>query len=193
MTSRTEITSRAEMTSMVETVAIVQVGDPRLRGQVRPVQFPLTDEVRVLVCQLIEAMRQGAGVGIAAPQIGQDLAIIIISSRPTLRYPSAPTMEPLVMFNPTILDRSQVLEQDWEGCLSVPDTRGLVSRSQSVTVRYADDQGQIITQSFMGFVARIIQHECDHLQGILYIDRVASSDHLVTEAQYQQILLEPKA
>ena len=121
-------------------------------------------------------MSETNGVGIAAPQLGYSLAIVIIASRPNVRYPDAPQMEPIVMINPRILNYSQEMIIGEEGCLSVKNTRGHVERNQSVTVEYIDRRGVSHRETYFGFVARIIQHELDHLDGILFIDRVEQEE-----------------
>jgi peptide deformylase len=112
---------------------------------------------------------------------------MIVASRPTPRYPFAPTMEPTAMLNPRILDRSTEMVADWEGCLSVPDLRGLVPRHQKITVEYQNIRGELVRQELSDFVARIFQHELDHLNGILFPDRAIE---LITEAEYQKIVFD---
>jgi peptide deformylase len=96
-------------------------------------------------------------------------------------------MEPIAMINPRILDRSTEMVKDWEGCLSVAGVRGLVPRHRLISVEYYDRWGQLQKQEFTDFVARIFQHELDHLNGMLFVDRVESPDDLYTEAAYQAI------
>lgn len=170
-------------------IEIIKLGNPRLRKASAPIQFPLTGNHWLLLGQMMDAMRNAEGVGIAAPQLGHLVQLIIVSSRPTPRYPNAPSMDPLVMINPQILAYSEILEDGWEGCLSVPDTRGLVPRAKDVTVSYFDTLGSQTIKTFSDFVARIIQHEWDHLTGTLFIDRVSSSEQVLNEDQYQQALI----
>ena len=119
-----------------------------------------------------DTMLERNGVGIAAPQIYVSKRVIIVASRQNLRYPDAPEMDAIVMINPDILEAGG--ENIWgeEGCLSVPDQRGLVLRSEAVHVRYQTLTGEWVEQYFQGFPARIIQHEIDHLNGILFVDHV---------------------
>ncbi|WP_407304463.1 peptide deformylase [Acinetobacter sp.] len=126
--------------------------------------------------QLVEAMyatmMQCNGVGIAAPQIYVSKRVVIVASRPNLRYPDAPEMEAIVMVNPEILERSKATVLGEEGCLSVPDERGQVARAEIIKVRYLTLQGEQIETVYNGFPARIVQHEVDHLDGILFIQRI---------------------
>ncbi|WP_425915493.1 peptide deformylase [Acinetobacter sp. TSRC1-2] len=126
--------------------------------------------------QLAEAMHatmmQRNGVGIAAPQVYVSKRVIIVASRPNLRYPDAPEMEAVVMVNPEILEKSESLVLGEEGCLSVPDERGQVARAETIKVRYLTLQGQKIEMIYKGFPARIVQHEVDHLDGVLFTQRI---------------------
>ena len=131
-------------------------------------------------------MMQENGVGIAAPQIGRSLQLIIVASRPNLRYPDAPLMEPLAMINPKIHNSSTQKVLGWEGCLSVPGLRGSVERSESIEVSFYDLDGVQQQNWYHGFVARIIQHECDHLLGKVFLDRVRSPKAIISEDEYFQ-------
>jgi len=126
--------------------------------------------------QLAEAMHttmmQRNGVGIAAPQVYVSKRVIIVASRPNLRYPDAPEMDAVVMVNPEILEKSELLVLGEEGCLSVPDERGQVARAETIKVRYLTLQGQKIEMIYTGFPARIVQHEVDHLDGVLFTQRI---------------------
>jgi len=126
--------------------------------------------------QLAEAMHttmmQRNGVGIAAPQVYVSKRVIIVASRPNLRYPDAPEMDAVVMVNPEILEKSDVTVLGEEGCLSVPDERGQVARAETIKVRYLTLQGQKIEMIYTGFPARIVQHEVDHLDGVLFTQRI---------------------
>jgi peptide deformylase len=135
--------------------------------------------------QLIYTAEQANGVGIAAPQVGTSDRLFIVASRPTPRYPHAPVMEPTIMINPQILSHSSEQVKDWEGCLSVPGVRGLVPRYPAIAIEYTDRQGDRHHQELTDFVARIFQHELDHLNGILFIDRVESTEKLISEQEYQ--------
>ena len=117
-------------------------------------------------------MRERNGVGIAAPQVYVSKRVIIVASRPNPRYPDAPEMEAIVMVNPEIIQKSVQTMLGEEGCLSVPNERGEVARAEQITVKYQNLNGDEITQAFHGFPARIVQHEVDHLNGVLFVERV---------------------
>jgi peptide deformylase len=171
---------------------IAQVGAPILRATAASVAFPLTPALQNSIADLLATARAANGVGIAAPQVYCSLRLLVVASRPTPRYPLAPTMEPIAMLNPRIIDRGGQEQKDWEGCLSVPGVRGLVSRSAWVEVAYQDEAGQGQRLRLEGFVARIFQHEYDHLEGILFIDHVAPGD-MISEEEYQKIAFAPLA
>ncbi|MDF2417421.1 peptide deformylase [Acinetobacter beijerinckii] len=118
-------------------------------------------------------MLERNGVGIAAPQVYISKRVIIVASRSNPRYPDAPEMDAVVMINPEILEFSQTTCLGEEGCLSVPNERGQVERAQAIKVRYYTLQGEVIETVYEGFPARIVQHEVDHLDGILFVERLA--------------------
>jgi len=123
---------------------------------------------------MLATMLERNGVGIAAPQVYISKRVIIVASRPNLRYPDAPEMDGVVMVNPEILAFSQAACLGEEGCLSVPNERGQVERAQSIRVRYFTLNGEKVEAEFSGFPARIIQHEVDHLDGVLFVDRLTA-------------------
>jgi peptide deformylase len=130
------------MTSLTP-LKICQLGHPGLRQIAKPVTDFQDPALPALAAQLLQTMQQGNGVGIAAPQVDIHLAMMIVASRPTPRYPNAPVMEPTVMINPRILSYDPEQVKDWEGCLSVPNQRGLVPRFRAVMVEYADLLGNL--------------------------------------------------
>jgi peptide deformylase len=134
-------------------------------------------------------MERRGGVGIAAPQIGVSLQMMIIASRPSPRYPDAPLMQPLLLLNPLPLRYSDQTVEEWEGCLSVPGLRGKVRRPDGVTIEYFDATGAGHQLELTGFPARIFQHEYDHLIGMTFVDRVASPRDLVSEKVYLEQIL----
>lgn len=168
---------------------LLTLGHPVLRQIARPVTSVADGSVQQLIDQLLAAVRTANGVGIAAPQLGHSLRIVVIASRPNLRYPQAPLMEPTVLINPRLLSASDEMELGWEGCLSVPGMRGQVLRHQSVEVDYCDRHGQPHRQIWQGFVARIFQHEADHLDGKVFLDRVQSEADLLSEDAYQTMAI----
>lgn len=169
---------------------IIQLGNPLLRATAQPVQKIEDPSLQSLIQDLITTTIDHNGVGIAAPQVAQSLQLIIIASHPTPRYPHAPQMEPTAMINPQIVNYSGEPEKGWEGCLSVPGIRGLVPRYPQIAIEYTDIHGQGCRQELTGFVARIFQHEYDHLQGIVFLDRVESTQEMITEQEYQKLFAE---
>lgn len=128
--------------------------------------------LKQLTLAMHETMLERNGVGIAAPQVYVSKRVIIVASRPNLRYPDAPEMDAIVMVNPVILEKSNQKILGEEGCLSVPNERGQVARAQKIKVRYLTLNGETIETKFEGFPARIVQHEIDHLDGILFVERL---------------------
>ena len=167
---------------------IAQLGQPVLRRVAKQVVDPLHPNVQHLIDDLLATVAEVDGVGIAAPQVFEPLSLFIVASRPNPRYPQAPEIAPFAVINPEILWRSDVTEKDWEGCLSIPGLRGLVSRQQRIGVRYLSRAGESKEDEFGSFLARIFQHEFDHLQGVVYVDRMESSLDLITEREYRRRL-----
>ena len=131
-----------------------------------------SDWLTALASAMQATMLARNGVGIAAPQVYVSKRVIIVASRANLRYPDAPDMPAVVMVNPEILEKSDNTILGEEGCLSVPDERGIVARAEMVKVRYFTLEGEQIETVFHGFPARIVQHEIDHLNGVLFVERM---------------------
>src|SRR5215831_18104909 len=127
---------------------IAQLGHPVLRTPAGPVRLPASDPVRTLIADMLATLEDASGVGIAAPQVYEPAALFIVASRPNPRYPTAPLMEPEVVINPEILERSDELVKDWEGCLSIPGLRGLVPRHRRIRARYQTIEGRTIEREF---------------------------------------------
>jgi peptide deformylase len=176
---------------MTNILPISHIGAAVLRQQARSIDLPLIPKFQKLIDGLIQTAEASNGVGIAAPQVAQSCQLFIVASRPSPRYPQAPTMEPTAMINPQIIDRSPNKVLGWEGCLSVPGQRGIVARAQWIEVTYVDRSGQPYQQRLTDFVARIFQHEYDHLAGILFVDRITNPTHLISEEEYQKIQFDP--
>jgi peptide deformylase len=174
---------------MPEILQISQLGNPVLRRRSQFVENIKGDRIQELIDNLIYTVQQANGVGIAAPQVAMGDRIFIVASRPNLRYPQAPHMQPTAMINPRILASSTEEVKDWEGCLSIPGIRGLVPRSRSIEIEYTSRDGQLHRQELTDFVARIFQHEHDHLNGIIFLDRVESTRELITEDEYQKQII----
>lgn len=146
---------------------------PMLRQHAAPVTAFDTPELHVLVQDMFDTQFAGNGVGLAAPQIGVPLRVIVFAYAGGERAPGAPEIPPTVLINPEINpDESEQLEEDWEGCFSVPGRREQVPRWQAIRYRALDIQGRPVEGRAEGFHARIIQHEVDHLNGTLFIDRL---------------------
>ena len=152
--------------------AILKMGDPRLLRIAPPVEHFATPELRALVADMFETMHAVRGAGLAAPQIGVDLQLVIFGFSRNDRYPDAPPVPETVLVNPVIEPIDPGEEEGWEGCLSVPGLRGVVPRWARIRYRGVDLDGAPIDRQAEGFHARVVQHECDHLQGILYPMRV---------------------
>jgi peptide deformylase len=148
------------------------MGDPRLLRHARPVTNFQDPELQTLVQDMFDTMRAAGGVGLAAPQIGVDLALVIFGFEHSERYPDAPPVPMTILINPTLHVLSQDLEAGWEGCLSVPGLRGQVERFSHIRYTGFDLKGQPIDIEARGFHARVVQHECDHLVGTLYPMRI---------------------
>ena len=176
---------------MAEILEIIQLGDPLLRAKAEAVENIQDWRIQKLIDDLITTVKQANGVGIAAPQVAASDRLFIIASRPNPRYPNAPEMEPTPMINPKILAKSTETIDGWEGCLSIPGIRGLVPRSQAIEVEYTDRNGKLQKQELTDFVARIFQHEYDHLDGIVFLDRLKSTGDIVTEHEYQKRIVSP--
>lgn len=172
---------------MSKILQILEIGSPILRQNSAIIANTTDPQLDALIVDLIATADAANGVGIAAPQVAATVRLFIVASRPSPRYPQAPTMEPTAMINPQIIDRSGDLVAGWEGCLSVPGTRGLVMRDRAIEVIYLTRHGELVQQELTGFIARIFQHELDHLDGILFPDRVSNPTDLITEAQYLKI------
>ena len=163
---------------------IAQLGQPVLRGTIEHVSDPCTPSVQTLIDDMLATVLDANGVGLAAPQVYEPISLFILASRPNQRYPDAPVMEPLAIINPEILWKSDEKAQGWEGCLSIPGLRGLVPRHQRIGVRYQTRDNMMWEVEYTDFLARVFQHEYDHVQGIVFIDRVESTLDLMTEQEY---------
>lgn len=151
---------------------VLRMGDPRLLQVSEPVVRFGTDELNSLVADLWDTMRATDGVGIAAPQIGIPLRVVVFGFTVNPRYPTESAVPETVLVNPTITSLTDELEEGWEGCLSVPGLRGAVSRPCRIRYRGFDAAGKVVDRTVDGFHARAVQHEVDHLDGILYPMRI---------------------
>jgi peptide deformylase len=155
------------------------MGDPVLREKAAPVA-ELSDEVRQLITDMFDTMYAEEGVGLAAPQVGESQRVIVVD-------PREDDVQPFALVNPEILEFSEDVERGEEGCLSIPGLREIVERSWAVRVRGLDQHGQPVEFEAEGFLARILQHEVDHLDGILFLDRVSALKRKLRLARWQKV------
>ena len=151
---------------------ILRMGDPRLLQVSGPVSGFDTPELHALIADMHETMAAASGAGLAAPQIGEPLRLVIFGGAPSPRYPDAEAVPETVLINPQLEPLGLEQDEDWEGCLSVPGLRGLVPRFTALRYSGYDARGQRFERNVSGFHARVVQHEVDHLDGILYPHRM---------------------
>ncbi len=155
---------------MIRTV--LRMGDPRLLERSREVEAFGTSTLRELIADMRDTMAHLNGAGLAAPQIGVPLRVVIFGVKANPRYPDAEEVPDTVLINPTVKPVGREMEEGWEGCLSVPGMRGVVPRYRKIRYPGFDERGESIDRTVEGFHARVVQHECDHLDGILYPMRI---------------------
>lgn len=151
---------------------LLKMGDERLLRVAQPVKAFGTPELAALIEDMQDTMKAANGAGLAAPQIGVDLQVVLFGFERNERYPEAPPVPLTVLINPVITPLGEAEEDGWEGCLSVPGLRGVVPRWQRIRYSGVDPQGRPIEREAEGFHARVVQHECDHLIGRLYPSRI---------------------
>ena len=151
---------------------VLRMGDPRLLERARPVSRFDAPELQQLLTDMQDTMTALDGAGLAAPQIGVGLQVVIFGVEHNPRYPDAEVVPYTVLINPTLTPLGKEMEEDWEGCLSVPGMRGIVPRYSRLRYQGYDQHGNAIDRSVGGFHARVVQHECDHLIGVLYPMRI---------------------
>ena len=157
---------------------ILKMGDPRLLRLAQPVRALGTPELRTLIADMFDTMKAANGAGLAAPQIGVDLQLVVFGFDHNARDPEAPPVPATVLINPLIEPLGDEQVDGWEGCLSVPGLRGIVPRHARIRYRGVDERGQPIEREAEGFHARVVQHECDHLLGRLYPTRMTDLTRL---------------
>ena len=169
------------------------MGDARLLQRSEPISCFGSIELYALLEDMRDTMQALNGVGLAAPQIGVNLRVVIFGAPPSQqtqgaqnsRYPDAETVPETILVNPVITPLGDGIEQGWEGCLSIPGLRGLVPRFQNIRYQGYDENGALIDRAVSGFHARVVQHECDHLDGMLYPARIRD----ITQFGYTEELL----
>ena len=152
--------------------SILRMGDPRLLESARPVEQFASPELAALIDDMFDTMAAAGGVGLAAPQIGVGLQVVIFGFEASERYPAAAAVPETILINPLITPLTTDEELGWEGCLSVPGLRGEVPRFTRIRYQGCDERGRPIDRTVDGFHARVVQHECDHLIGRLYPTRM---------------------
>jgi peptide deformylase len=163
---------------------LVHIGDPRIRTAAKSSgDFNQSGAVADDLAEVLRAIR---GAGLAANQLGYPDNVAVVEVHQTERFPDRPITPLIVMIDPVELERSDDLIEDWEGCFSVPDYLGLVPRSRTIRVRYTDRGGREQDVVFEGYVARVVQHELDHLAGRVYLDRMPSMEHFTTGDNWLQ-------
>ena len=162
---------------------ILTLGHPNLHRIAAEVTDFGSSDLLEDITKLKSAMKLHSGMGIAAPQLGINRRLLLIHSKPNKRYPAAPHSDLMVLINPQFT-ASIDEESEWEGCLSVPGMRGLVSRATEVSVSYQNPGGEKLHKNFEGFLARIFLHEFDHLEGMTFINRVSDNSNLISEVEY---------
>jgi peptide deformylase len=168
---------------------IAQLGAAILRQEAKTIEFDAAN-THSIVSDMLATLADSNGVGLAAPQIYEPYRIVIIASRPTPRYPNAPEMQPTVMINPAFKPITQQKHSDWEGCLSIPGIRALVPRFIEIEVTFTNREGKSVSQRFEDFIARVFQHEYDHLEGKVFLDRVEDSLDIISEKEFNRQIIE---
>ncbi len=153
---------------------VLKMGDASLLQVAERVEKFDTPELKALIQDMHDTMEAEDGAGLAAPQIGVGLQVVIFGVEKNARYPDAEDVPYTVLINPVVKPLTKETEEDWEGCLSVPGMRGMVPRFPKIDYQGYDQYGNSINRNVDGFHARVVQHECDHLQGILYPMRITN-------------------
>ncbi|MFP5385856.1 MAG: peptide deformylase [Bacteriovoracia bacterium] len=171
---------------------ICRMGNPILRkkAEIIPKDFLLSDEFGQLMSHMLDSMKHYGGIGIAAPQIGVDRQVAIIELMGFNRYGEEVNLPLTVFINPKISYLTEERQGFWEGCLSVPGLRGFVERPKKVKVEYLDKEGKEQVIVAEGFLATVLQHELDHLEGILYIDRIKDSKLISYQEEFEEFIQE---
>lgn len=169
---------------------IVRIGFPTIRKPCRPVDDAVLRNVEFprFLRSMVQTMRQAQGVGLAANQVGIDLRAIVLECKASGRYPKAPRFPLQSYVNPRIVKRSKEMVTDWEGCLSIPGYRGRVPRYAWITIEATRPDGRPVRRRVTGFEARVFQHEIDHINGFVYVDRMPDMRTLVHEDELTRLV-----
>ena len=167
---------------------VARMGHPVLRQVAGPVPIGSisSDKVQQLIDDMIDTCREYSGAGLAAPQVHVSMRVLIMEIHQNPRYPDAPDLPLTVVVNPQVAHLDPTRQMVWEGCLSVPDLRGQVPRSTGVRLTGLDRHGKPIDITLRGFPAAVVQHECDHLDGKLYVDRMESMESLTFLGEFER-------
>lgn len=173
---------------------LTQFGNPILRKQAGVVRLHAltTKKFQKFIKAMFVTMRESQGVGLAAPQVNQSWQLAVIEIQKSSIRPHVKPLVRQVIINPKILQASKKIVYDWEGCLSLEGVRGCVPRAETITVRYYDASGNLQTKKFGGFQARVFQHEIDHLNGVLYVDRMKDLKTLMTVSEFKKRIIGKK-
>lgn len=169
-------------------VIFAQLGDPILRQQAVKIDNIQSNGTKKIIKMMMAALLNSKGVGLAAPQMFESVRIVIIASKPSKRYPLAPEMSPVVMINPSFEPLSKNIHKDWEGCLSIPSVRAMVPRYRQIKISFYDQKGEAQELITEDFIARVFQHEYDHLNGLVYLDRVEDNKDIISELEFQKLM-----
>lgn len=172
----------------INLLQIAELGVSLIREKSALVELIKQKEIQNLIDDMIATVKEVNGVGIAAPQVYRSLRIFILASHPNPRYPKAPRMKPQAVINPEIIAKSDEIDKNWEGCLSIPGIRGLIPRYEKIKVKYYTRKGKLIEKELTDFIARIFQHEYDHLEGKVFLDHLESTADIISEKEYQKII-----
>jgi len=174
---------------MAKELKVIELGNPILRSKAKAISVAelKSKKFQKFINDLIHTCDVKNGVGIASPQVGVGHRVFIIWSRPNKRYKSAPVFGPIAVINPKIISKSKQTRKGWEGCLSIPGIRALGPRYTNIEVLYTTREGNKVREIHKDFIARIFQHEYDHLNGRVFLDIVNTKD-IVTEAEYKKIV-----
>ena len=175
---------------------VAKLGNPILRQIAQPIELDSLSspngELQILIDNMIDTMREEDGVGLAAPQVYQSLQLVVMECSTNARYPEAPEIPLTVLVNPVIKHHGEKKVLGWAGCLSLKDLRGLVPRSEKITVEYFDREGNSVTVDAEGFPAVVLQHEIDHLHGKVFLDQMTDFSQLVYVEEFEEYIASKK-
>ena len=165
---------------------IIQLGQPILHEVALAIDDVHSVQVQTLVADMLATFDAGGMIGLAAPQIGAAMRMILVASRPIRGHPVAPVFKRRLLINPELLFQSPETETGWEGCASIPGIRGMVTRAKSIKIRFQDTSGISREEEWSGLPARVFQHEFDHLNAVMFLDHVSGSRKICTEQEFRR-------